>query len=234
MIASTSQILNSSQSRTNSSFSLREQTKTMMPVKSTYHIPFNSIYLSSNANNTTLTTDDYQRDQFLVRQQSNYPVINSSEFENNIDHYSQVMTETEDNFSSSMCEQQKDHFNETVNYRYSNEVSYPYMVRATVRDSSISPYNNPESLKSIYRAVEYTKSPDGERVRVTNSEDYSHQANSIITNTKVETIRTSSVAEEIQTRNMILDEENEKTFIVKLFPMDEDHREVQEMSLNCT
>lgn len=172
-----------------------------------------------------LSADDFHKDQISIRQQSNYAAITPNDF----DHYSQVMTETEDNFSN-LCEQ-KEHFSESINYKYSNEVSYPYIVRATVHDShSISPYNNPDSLRSIYRAVEYTKSPDGERVRVKNSEDYINESNSI----KLKTVRTSSLTEEIQTKNMILDEENEKTFIVKLFPMDDQQREVQEMSLHCT
>lgn len=56
--------------------------------------------------------------------------------------------------------------------------------------------------------------------------------NSIKSN-KLETIATSGLTEEIQTKNLVLEEEHEKTFIVKLFPMDDQEREVQEMSLNC-
>lgn len=233
-------------SRATSSISIHD--KSILPAKSSYHIPFSSIYLSNNSSNqmnyvkseyniqsrvNSEHFDDcykHRNDHLSLRQQSNY--AGTTEFDN----YSQVVTEAEDNFSSYCETEQRDRCNDSINFRYSNpvEFNYPYLVKAGNHLASIENglYSNGDSLKNIYRAVEYTKSSDGERVRVTNSEDFISEMNSIKSN-KLETIATSGLTEEIQTKNLVLEEEHEKTFIVKLFPMDDQEREVQEMSLNC-
>ena len=222
--------------------SMRE--KKAMPLKTAYHIPFNSIYLSkANANDTYAISDynnspnfdDYSRDQTsAVIRQSNYSGHTPNEFE----HYSQVMNEPDDNFSTFYETDQRD-----VNlsrYSHVHELNYPYTVKTNTQYGSIVTSNesarihsNNDPFKNIYRAVEYSKSPDGgERVRVTNSEDFLAESNSIKQTRCFEMLDTSNLTEEIQTRNIMLDEEHEKTFVVKLFPMD-DEKEVQEMSLHC-
>jgi hypothetical protein len=220
--------------------------KNSMPVKKSYHIPFNSIYLSNtNANtyaisdyNNSPNFDDYHRDQLNVVRQSNYSAVTTTP--NEFEHYSQVMNENEDNLSNFYESDRRD-----VNLsRFSNvhEIAYPYTIKTNTQYGSIITNNdntiriqntNNDSFLNAYRAVEYSKSPDGgERVRVTNSEDFLSDKNSIKQKKYFESLDTSNLTEEIQTRNITLDEEHEKTFVVKLFPMD-DEKEIQEMSLHC-
>jgi hypothetical protein len=221
----------SSRATSNMSNCEKQIISNMNTQKSIYHIPFNSIYLSNNKSYNENYNLNFEE---TMKRQSNYAVITpNSEF----DHYSQVVAEVDDYTTNNIYEvqQRQDCYND---YRYSNVIgeTYPYMLKTnnyygsnitSSNDIHNVNNNNNESLKNIYRAVEYTKSSEGERVRVQNSENF----NSATTNNIMEL---SEITQEIQTRNILLEEEEEqveKTFVVKLFPMDENLKEVQEMSL---
>jgi hypothetical protein len=223
--------MNSSSRATSNMSNCEKQaiTSNMNTQKSIYHIPFNSIYLSNNKSYNENYNLNFE--ESMKRQSINYAVVTpSSEF----DHYSQVVAEVDDYTTNNLYEvqQRQDCYND---YRYSNVIgeTYPYMLKTNnyygsniTNSNDVNKNNNNESLKNIYRAVEYTKSSEGERVRVKNSENFNSQS----TNNMMEL---SEVTQEIQTRNILLEDEEqvEKTFVVKLFPMDDNLKEVQEMSL---
>jgi hypothetical protein len=128
----------------------------------------------------------------------------------------------------------------------------PYTIKTNANMGSIvagsttggmSQYSN-ESLKGIYRAVEYTKSPRIERVRVKNSEDFDdfdqqqsmdYAAQNYRIDTREGQIRVSDIDNNngefnhLEYRTPM--NNDEKTFVVKLFPVDEHEKEVQEMTM---
>ena len=228
------QIISTETSRATSNMSSHGENS--MPTKKSYHIPFNSIYLSNTSTNDTYTVSDYNNspnydyhtDQLAVLcpvRQANYSAVTPNEFE----HYSQVMNENEDNFLT-IKEPERNNADQSRNSNL-HEFNYLYKIKTNNESERIQ---NNESFLNAYRAVEYSKSLDGgERVRVTNSADFLAEKNSIKHPKCFESLDTSNLTEEIQTRNIILEEEHEKSFVVKLFPMD-DEKEIQEMILHCS
>ena len=103
--------------------------------------------------------------------------------------------------------------------------------------------NNNIDMKGVYRAVEYTKSPRVERVRIKNSEDFENYNHHSINNFeyasqsyKVDArempVRvTENEYNHMKYRNPTTTDNDEKTFVVKLFPVDENEKEVQEMTM---
>lgn len=126
-----------------------------------------------------------------------------------------------------------------------NTMNYPFALKTnnqlgSIIASAAGMSHNSDSLRSIYRAVEYTKSPRLERVRVKNSEDLdqeeeynatSNQMNSEEYSTRTSYKTESSNTQHVLESNMTMDDNSEKTFVVKLFPLDEQEKEVQEMTM---
>jgi hypothetical protein len=166
-------------------------------------------------------------------------------YHHEFDNYSQAFTE-EDNFSTGasailnygdveIAKETSYNFNTIKNPNYStlsesDPVSYSYSVRTNNHLGSIitslngaSDYR--DSFRTIYRAVEYTKSPKLERVRVKNMEDIEN----VLEEEAIKyEMAGDSTKEKIDDFNL---QDGEKTFIVKLFPLDEQEKEVQEMTM---
>ena len=118
-----------------------------------------------------------------------------------------------------------------------SSINYPYSMRTNTQHGSIIASNSgvSDSLKSMYRAVEYTKSPQIERVRVKNSDDCDEFE--VISSQQQEMSSRSynqSIVDSYRTVDsnaIVYGDEDEKTFVVKLFPLDEQEKEVQEMTM---
>ena len=141
-------------------------------------------------------------------------------------------------------------------YNSNNDMDPPYIIKTSANLGSmvtgtaggISQYSNDQTLKGIYRAVEYTKSPRIERVRIKNSEefdnfehhhttsnDYMSRKHIIDSNNTPMRITDMDNNEynhlQYRTPASMNSEHDEKTFVVKLFPVDEHEKEVQEMTM---
>lgn len=142
-------------------------------------------------------------------------------------------------------------------YASNEEVSSQYAMKTNTQMGAIigtsGGGSNNDSLKGIYRAVEYTKSPRVERVRIKNSEDLDDLSNShhqIMHNNELPSHRYKIDARDVPIKVVDIDnnqvnylqyqtlntstttnEADEKTFVVKLFPFDENEKEIQEMTM---
>jgi hypothetical protein len=167
-------------------------------------------------------------------------------YHHEFDNYSQAFTE-EDNFSTGasaiinygdveIAKETSYNFNAVKNANYStlsesDPISYSYSVKTNNHLGSIitslngvSDYR--DSFRTIYRAVEYTKSPKLERVRVKNMDDTENVLEDETITYKMEDDLSKDKA-----NNDLNLQDGEKTFIVKLFPLDEQEKEVQEMTM---
>lgn len=192
--------------------------------------------------------------------QHNQSTLHTGEF-NGFDNFSQVVND-EDHFASVMIGGGRNEMRQqsTANYEseFSQRVSanerinsemnstiYPYSLRgadlSTIRSSDNTLQTN---SGNGYRAVEYSRSPDGERVRVTNTEEILEGGDISAQALKIDRINTSHLniqqnatshisAYSFQgpKKTITLNEESSKNFSVKLFPPDFNEDETQEMSM---
>jgi hypothetical protein len=183
-------------------------------VKITRTIPINSVSKQNEFDNYSFTLNDENRGRL---------VSETSSMHNN-DRYD--MTE-----HSTMYQRSQ--------YSSNTDLDPPYIIKTSANLGSMNQYNNDQTLKGIYRAVEYTKSPRVERVRIKNSEEFdnyehhhmsgdysSHKYKRDIENNEFNHLQYRTPA--TTTMNS---EHEEKTFVVKLFPVDEHEKEVQEMTM---
>lgn len=227
------------------------------------HLDQNTIYSQVNRDNytvsqntleettttTTTTTTGFERiaPPPIRQQQINY----NSNYITDFDNYSQVINEEDT------------HFHHQHAFNDSNALRH--QMNSTIQDINPIMLNTPYSMKTntqlgsiiatttasagsgnagMYRAVEYTKSPILERVRVTNLqedmndfdfENFDHFNSHNYETSRGQSMLTSencsSMAYRQDMHSMTGVEDNEKTFVVKLFPLDEQENEVQEMTM---
>ena len=189
-------------------------------VKITRNIPLNSVTRQNEFDNYSFTLNDENRGRMATETSSMH----------NTDRYD--MTE-----HSAMYQRSQ--------YTSNNDLDPPYIIKTSANLGSImngssggmsSQYNNDQTLKGIYRAVEYTKSPRVERVRIKNSEeyDYEHHMSGDYASHKYTRDMENNEFNHLQYRTpaaTMNSEHDEKTFVVKLFPVDEHEKEVQEMTM---
>lgn len=192
------------------------------------------------------------------------PQIRQSNYNTNVnefDNYSQVLTE-ESSFAGNASalmnygdvdikETFHQGFNESLYHGSAkpniavdlNTISYPYSMKTNTQHGSIiasaaGASHVSDSVKNMYRAVEYTKSPKLERVRVKNSEESDEFDNYENNEMSAKTFQIDTRGQSILTSENLsyhskgmVNGESEKTFVVKLFPLDEQENEVQEMTM---
>jgi hypothetical protein len=278
-----------------------------------YNIYSNHINSSQNEEFNTLAGAQHMIDQnrFINEQQRSIrsiPAIRQQSNFNEFDNYSQVVTE-DDNYSLSgksivinygdidvqkdshsivLAKQMNNNDFESFEVHPNTSNSYPYTLKTNTNLGSIITTSNGMSYinnESLYRAVEYTKSPRLERVRVKTCEDSDDAYESTLKidefsfcrngckiesccpgcccngeavilsdhNTFNNTSDLSSIYREETSRENEMTsssyhhnhnhhfcndqyecEEGEKKFVVKLYPFDEQEKEVQEMSMYVT
>ena len=210
---------------------------------------YNHIYSRENYN-TTLSYEDYAAER--MQNSLHLNAVNQhnmhGEF-NEFDNFSQVISE-EENFSMRYGMEAAQRHNELMLKNISlnksntelNASIYPYSVRGNTElnavfsrdDLTQNTINQASELsqKSAYRAVEYSKSSEGERVRVTNTEEvngaeeYASQAYRIDSSE----FKTTTEIRGESKKSSTLTEDSEKSFVVKFFPTEQE-KETQEMTM---
>ena len=112
-----------------------------------------------------------------------------------------------------------------------NSVSYPYSMKTNTQHASL--LNSGSNDKNLYRAVEFTKGPSIERVCVKNINDSlfdtSQSEENFLYESKKQFFQENSTSHQTDFHSANEPRDNEKTYVVKLFPIDD--KEVQEMSM---